>query len=712
MDVRKKGYERRKKKCRAGALLLAVLLAVPGQVYAKESAEQQGEMRPASDGSRVEQELYHVHIGDEMEESGCYTKDVRHVHEGNAGEGGACYEEPVYHEHTGSETEGGGCYGEEKYHVHTPTRFSGGGWYGICVYHTHKGSASSGGGCYGRAVYHSHTGNASSGGGCYTAPVYHSHEGNEAAGGNCYQPVYHTHTSACYTTETCTATYEGDFQRLNEYDEYCYHHGETLHMTFEGTFNHQSCGQGRVKDSKTICWACHKMDITHQYQRVICGKTEETIEGYVLACGKGDGTIDAWNLGCGKSEQTIMEYEMNCGKNTSTVESYQINCGKNEKSVDAYRLNCQKTEKTVVSYRQNCNKTEENIDSYSRNCEKDETFIDAYALSCPKTEDTIDRYELGCGREENISYAVFSLSNANAGWSSGSVMLQAACEDKDGFLQFSENPFLWGNIQADAGERGDEEAENTDGESSNMRCGSRCSVTENGVYTVRLMVENEDINEREPVLSIEVKNIDKTAPVIRKILYDTKENAEKNEIHVTAEDIQPDGSKGSGLPRKAYSYDGGKTWVEDSVYTVKENGTVEIAVRDACGNIARESVAISNIRNEDLNNGNKGDSGTDNSGNSGQKDKDGMDDSGDGDRKDKDGAEDSGNGGPKDNDGTDNSGDGSGEDKEGKEDSGNGELKDNDGGNNSGGDNGGDDSDDGDSESGNSGTGGNSGIGQ
>lgn len=604
-------------------------------------------------GICFETPVYHTHDGNETRGGICYQTPVYHVHSGSAAAGGGCYQEAVCHSHAGSAVKGGGCYGAAVYHTHAGSASKGGGCYGQTVYHSHTGSGGSGGGCYGKAVYHIHTGSPLTGGGCYTVADYHSHIGNDIFGGDCYSPVNHTHTDACYTMDECTATYEGGLQIVNEYDEYCHHHDATLHVKFEGDFQHQNCGLGKTRESKTICWACKKMDKTHEYQKEICGKDETVIEGYVLSCGKGTDTVDAWRLGCNQNETTIMGYEINCGKNTATIDAYQMNCGKNEKSVESYRRSCGKTESTVESYKRNCKKAEstvdayrkscpkdekdidayeqsckktaqmvekyerdcgkkeETIDSYARNCERDGTFIDAYALSCQKTDKMIDGYELGCNKEEETACAVFSLWNTESEWTNGPVVLRAVCEAKSGFLRLEKDPFLWEDAYADEVENEGSKAENgtakkyKEKEYSNEkniknnrteRISDNRSVEENGVYAVRLMVESEDIAEREPVLSIEVRNIDKTAPLIREITYNKEPNVQKNEICVVAEDIQPDGGDGSGLPQEAYSFDGGKTWVAESIYEVRENGIVDIAVRDFCGNIANERVQIENIR--------------------------------------------------------------------------------------------------------------------
>ncbi len=593
-----------------------------------------GEDEMEENGGRAERKLYHVHIGTAQEGTGCYKREVLHVHEGSPGKEGACYQAPVYHEHTGNEKEGGGCYGEADYHVHkgdetaggvcyeepvyhshagspqagggcygkeayhkhTGDALAGGGCFGKPVNHSHAGSAATGGGCYGKPVYHSHTGNDGAGGGCYTVPVYHTHIGDSASGGNCYGAVYHTHTDGCYGFGECTVSFEGGLHIVDKQDANCPQHGLVQHVTFEGTFNHRNCKEEKVTETRTVCWTCRDMGYSHEYPKAVCGM-EDAIEEYTLICGKEPGTaVDYWEKGCGQEEGAFVEYEINCGKDTLAAESYEINCGKTQQTVELYEVSCEKTEETVESYRLSCKKTEETVDAYSRNCGKGVEDVDAYALSCGKTEESVEGYELGCGREEGVPYAVFSLSKDSFGWSSQPVVLRAECENKDGFLRFSKEPFVW--QENPMGEGAGSVSGGGIGENGPDGLASVYSVKENGVYTVRLQTENEDVDDRTPALSVTVKNIDTTPPRILDIVYDKEEGIAETELRLEAEDVQPDASPGSGLAAQAYSFDGGRTWSESNLHQVRENGLVEIAVRDMCGNVAGISLEIGNLKEE------------------------------------------------------------------------------------------------------------------
>lgn len=593
-----------------------------------------GEDEMEENGGRAERKLYHVHIGTAQEGTGCYKREVLHVHEGSPGKEGACYQAPVYHEHTGNEKEGGGCYGEADYHVHkgdetaggvcyeepvyhshagspqagggcygkeayhkhTGDALAGGGCFGKPVNHSHAGSAATGGGCYGKPVYHSHTGNDGAGGGCYTVPVYHTHIGDSASGGNCYGAVYHTHTDGCYGFGECTVSFEGGLHIVDKQDANCPQHGLVQHVTFEGTFNHRNCKEEKVTETRTVCWTCRDMGYSHEYPKAVCGM-EDAIEEYTLICGKEPGTaVDYWEKGCGQEEGAFVEYGINCGKDTLAAESYEINCGKTQQTVELYEVSCEKTEETVESYRLSCKKTEETVDAYSRNCGKGVEDVDAYALSCGKTEESVEGYELGCGREEGVPYAVFSLSKDSFGWSSQPVVLRAECENKDGFLRFSKEPFVW--QENPMGEGAGNVSGGGIGENGPDGLASVYSVKENGVYTVRLQTENEDVDDRTPALSVTVKNIDTTPPRILDIVYDKEEGIAETELRLEAEDVQPDASRGSGLAAQAYSFDGGRTWSESNLHQVRENGLVEIAVRDMCGNVTGISLEIGNLKEE------------------------------------------------------------------------------------------------------------------
>lgn len=479
------------------------------------------------------------------EEKERVTKEIHHIHTGDAKEGTGCYREAVSHVHAGSAAAEGGCYTVPVFHVHTGGITAEGGCYKEAVFHIHSGSPQTGGACYTTPVKHVHSGTAASGGGCYSIPAYHIHSGNEGNGGACYEPVYHQHTGTCYATEECTMTFLGNQQVLRTQNDYCSHHGNTQFAEISGNYRHSSCGEGITSTTHYMCWTCQHFNKSHSYQRVVCSKNESTIEGYRLACNKTAQTVDSWTLGCSKTE--------------STVESYQNSCGKTGKS----------------------------IDSYKKSCGKDEKSIDSYALGCKKTEDTIEHYVKNCGKEEETAYAFLSIINSRSGWTTEPKKLEASCMElgEEGFLQWEEPRFLWekNGVKLDEG--------------------ISIAVRENGDYTVRLQARNEDIDPSELSLSIHIERIDITAPIIESACYDS----ETNVVRISAKDLQPDGSEGSGLADEAYSYDGGKTWSaayenEISGEDKKENGeerSLTAAVRDACGNISKKVLIIEKNKSED-----------------------------------------------------------------------------------------------------------------
>lgn len=587
-------------KKRISAVIIAAMIAIPAKAYAEENSTAVREIRhvhvgsPEEGGACYKNEVLHVHEGDEENGGACFRTPVYHTHEGSAADGGACYQreilhthkgteengkgcygEPVYHQHDGSESAGGGCYGKPVYHNHTGSS-AGGGCYGKPVYHSHTGS-SAGGGCYGTPIYHKHTGSAGGGGGCYVTPVYHQHTGSAATGGGCYSPVYHQHTDACYEEKQCVAEYVSGLTVLRTWTEYCYHHKNTQHAAIGGIFHHTACGAGDRYEEESICWACQILKVFHNYSDIVCGKTTDTVEGYERTCGKDTNTIESMALGCGKNESTIEQYGLSCGKNGQTVDSYQINCNKNGSTIDSYALNCHKTGATIERYSLNCGKTEKDVDAYELSCEKDDKTIDGYTLSCDKTKDTVDGYELSCGKNEEEGYAELFITNKTAGWTDGKVVLQASYKDEQGFLKLSDDPFIW------------------EGEGIEGKTGDEVEVSSNGIYKVRLNVENDDLNQEELVLCIEVENMDQMPPIIESAGCIEKDGKKTNIIQVTAKDLQPDGTTGSGLAEEAYSFDGGKTWQRENEMELEKNGEVFIAVRDCCGNISVRAVEVSHI---------------------------------------------------------------------------------------------------------------------
>ncbi|NBI89115.1 hypothetical protein D3Z45_00580 [Lachnospiraceae bacterium] len=607
-------------KTKFSALIIAAMLAIPVEVHAQAIT--------AQENSTAARKIHHIHVGSSEEGGACYKNEVMHIHEGDEEAGGDCFLTPVYHTHEGDETEGGvcyrtevfhahmgteekggGCYGKEVYHRHGGDKNAGGGCYGKPVYHSHTGSSagggcygmpvyhshtgsSAGGGCYGTPVYHSHTGSAAARGGCYVTPVYHQHTGNEVSGGGCFSPVYHQHIDSCYEDKVCMAEYVKDLAVIDTWTEYCYHHGNTTHAYISGVFRHTGCDAGEKYEESGICWTCRILKMYHYYPDVVCGKTTETVEGYERTCGKGTDSIESWSLGCGKNESSIEKYELSCGKNEQTVESYRINCNKNGNSIDSYELNCNKTESSIEKYGLNCGKTGMDVDSYELSCEKGDKAIDGYGLSCYKTEDTVDSYGLSCGKNEEEGYAELFLTNKTPQWTDGKVVLQASYTDQGGFLILPETPFMW------------------EGKGIANKNGEEVDVESNGIYKVRLNAENEDVSQEELSLSVEVKNIDKTAPVIVSADFLEKEGKMSNIIRVMAKDLQPDGKYGSGLAEEAYSFDGGKTWQRENEMEAVQNGEISVAVRDWCGNISVKAVKVSHIEEKEPGDGNEDGSGS------------------------------------------------------------------------------------------------------
>ena len=155
--------------------------------------------------------------------------------------------------------------------------------------------------------------------------------------------------------------------------------------------------------------------------------------------------------------------------------------------------------------------------------------------------------------------------------------------------------------------------------------------------------------------SVDVLNIDDNPPEIQAV---EQEDFEQKMIRIT---VTADDGDGSGLPKEAYSFDGGQTWQETNYIDVNENGTYEIVVRDNMGLTVEQQEVIDGIIKEPEIPDNDGDgSGDHDNGDNGQ-DGDGSGDDGSGDNgQDEDGSGDDGNG----DNGQD--GDGSGDDGNGE----------------------------------------------
>ncbi|MBP9995767.1 MAG: hypothetical protein KBT19_00660 [Lachnospiraceae bacterium] len=113
----------------------------------------------------------------------------------------------------------------------------------------------------------------------------------------------------------------------------------------------------------------------------------------------------------------------------------------------------------------------------------------------------------------------------------------------------------------------------------------------NGVYEVTL----KDSLDNVATYSVELWKIDREAPNITALSYDETLGVPQLTLAVEANDIMSCGKPGSGIAELGYSFDGGETWVSENTLLVNHNGRVDIAVRDAVGNVAVAEVQITNI---------------------------------------------------------------------------------------------------------------------
>ena len=212
-----------------------------------------------------------------------------------------------------------------------------------------------------------------------------------------------------------------------------------------------------------------------------------------------------------------------------------------------------------------------------------EGTVAGYNRTCGRTEGvTVDYYNPGCGLEVR-SYGDISLNNSTPEWTAGNVTLTGSLNDPEGVI--SDGGFGVMNFRAESGEIVENASDSI-------------TVSENGIYVMDITVDETRFDTASASVMLNVSNIDRTPPTINEVSYDQGDTwLHSNEITVTASDPQPDGTPGSGLADEAYSFDGGSTWQSSPTFSCTENGTVEIRVRDYCGNIAETSVEITNVDN-------------------------------------------------------------------------------------------------------------------
>ena len=113
-------------------------------------------------------------------------------------------------------------------------------------------------------------------------------------------------------------------------------------------------------------------------------------------------------------------------------------------------------------------------------------------------------------------------------------------------------------------------------------------VSENGIYKV--IVKDDAGNT--VTKTIEINNIDRTAPIIESVVTSPNPWYEGDcTITVKAKDIG-DHKEDRNLAKEAYSWDKGKTWTKDNVHKTSESGLITVMVKDEAGNIAQLDIKV------------------------------------------------------------------------------------------------------------------------
>lgn len=149
---------------------------------------------------------------------------------------------------------------------------------------------------------------------------------------------------------------------------------------------------------------------------------------------------------------------------------------------------------------------------------------------------TTTYYTVNCDREGQ-ALANFWIEDPPTEWTK-ELFLIPGVEILDAAMQPEEKPFLW---------------------SGGVVEGNTLKVTENGTYTCQLQV-TESSDAADKLVSVTISNIDNKGPRITKREYEGEQCLATTMLTVEAEDLQEDGSLGSGLSEQPYSYDGGVTW--------------------------------------------------------------------------------------------------------------------------------------------------------
>ena len=113
----------------------------------------------------------------------------------------------------------------------------------------------------------------------------------------------------------------------------------------------------------------------------------------------------------------------------------------------------------------------------------------------------------------------------------------------------------------------------------------------NGTITVAVRDALENVVYRE----VSITNIDGCGPAVSyKMSPDTWTTRDVT-LHLTAQDVNADGSEGIGLPDTWYSLDGGSTWDNKEELVFAENRGVSVVARDKYGNLTYLDISVNHI---------------------------------------------------------------------------------------------------------------------
>lgn len=292
--------------------------------------------------------------------------------------------------------------------------------------------------------------------------VYHQHIGNGGEEGGCYQSsVYHVHTGGETAYGGC---YETPVYHAHEGDETsgggCYGI-PVLHVH-----------SGSAEDGS----GCYTSAVLHQSHTGTCWKSVSSTE------------LDCYEV----SVQETGEYD----GSGNPVYLYYMSCGTVVKSASSQHVHS--VEQCVglggvEGYELGCGKDEETVEGYELNCGKDETVIEYYAVSCSKTTEDIEGYALSCGKDETTPYGRIVLTEEKTD-DPERARITVTFEDlTDGSLQLTEDPYAWYDEQGNA-----------------LGTGDAIEVSENGSYTVKVSLVNEDVDKDRLTGTIGVDSITET----------------------------------------------------------------------------------------------------------------------------------------------------------------------------------------------------------